>query len=243
MVLPVHGGVGRRAFTGALLGWSAASVHARDVLTITAVNKTGASVVAARLLTDIYRRAGLALQIEAQPAPRAGLTALSGQADGELVRIASYGQNYPQLIRIDPPFYRVGVRAYSLPSRSASVRSRDDLKHYTLGSIRGMAYVHDLTEHHPAVTQTQDALQLFRMLLAGRLDLALCTTQAARASLLSLGTPEVDASPELAAFELHHYLHERRRDLAPRIADAVRRMRDSGELAQLAAAYETAQRE
>lgn len=239
MDLPVHGGIGRRAFAGALLGWSATGAHARDVLTITAVNKTGASAVAARLLADIYRRAGLELQIEVQPAPRAGLTALSGQADGELVRIASYGQNYPQLIRIDPPFYRVGVRAYSLPSRSASVRTRDDLKHYTLGSIRGMAYVQELTETHPAVTQTQNAQQLFRMLLAGRLDLALCTTQAARASLLSLGAPEVDASPELAAFELHH-LHERRRDLAPRIADAVRRMRDSGELAQLTANYEAA---
>lgn len=240
MKLPVQNGIGRRGFAGTLLVLGSTGLHARDTLTITAVNRTGASAIAARLLADIYRRAGLDLHIEVQPALRAGLTVLSGQADGELMRIASYGQHHPQLIRIDPSFYRIGVRAYSLPSRSASVRSRDDLRHYTLGAIRGMAYVQELTESHPAVTQTLDAQQLFRMLLAGRLDIALCTVQAARAALLGLGAPDVDTSPELAAFELHHYLHERRREVAPRIADITRRMKDSGELAQLTAAHEAA---
>ena len=168
--------------------------------------------------------------------------ALSDKADGELVRIASYGQSYPQLLRLDPAFYRISVRAYSLPSRSASVQSRDDLKHYSLGSIRGMAYVQDLTENHPSLTLTQNPQQLFRMLLAGRLDLALCTTLAAQAAMAAIGTgiKELDASPDLARFELHHYLSMRHKDVAPRLADVIRRMRDSGELEQLTQQFEAA---
>ena len=118
--------------------------------------------------------------------------------------------------------------------------SRDDLRQYSLGSIRGMAYVQELTESHPALTPTQNPLQLFRMLAAGRLDLALCTTLAAQSAMVVLGLRDLDASPDLARFELHHYLHMRRKDLAPRIADVIRRMRDSGELEQLSQQFELA---
>jgi polar amino acid transport system substrate-binding protein len=232
---------GRRRLLAAALGSLAApEALAAETLVVTAVNKTGASAVAARLLTEIYRRAGLHLQIDVQPAPRASLTALSDKADGELIRIASYGQTYPQLLRVDPSFYRVSVRAYSLPARAVSVQSRDDLKHYSLGSIRGMVYVQEMTEHHPALTLTQNPLQLFRMLAAGRIDVVLCTTQAAQSSIAELGLKDLDSSPELARFELHHYLHMRRKDVAPRVAEVIRRLRDSGELELLTTQYEAA---
>lgn len=230
----------RRLLAAALASLAAPEALAAETLVVTAVNKTGASAVAARLLTEIYRRAGLNLQIDVQPAPRASLTALSDKADGELIRIASYGQTYPQLLRVDPSFYRVSVRAYALPARAVSVQSRDDLKHYSLGSIRGMVYVQEMTEHHPALTLTQNPLQLFRMLAAGRVDVALCTTQAAQSSIAELGLKDLDSSPDLARFELHHYLHMRRKDVAPRVAEVIRGLRDSGELEQLTAQYEAA---
>jgi polar amino acid transport system substrate-binding protein len=235
--------VTRRLATAGLLGLAVPRASALDTLVITAVNKSGASAVAARLLTDIYRRAGLNLQIDVLPAARASLMALSDKADGELIRIPSYGLTYPQLLRVDPPFYRVTVRAFAQRARAISVQSRDDLKHYSLGSIRGMAYVQELTEHHPALTLTQNPLQLFRMLGAGRIDLAISTTLAAQSAINELGLKDLDSSPDLARFELHHYLHMRRKDLAPRLADTIRRLRDSGELEQLTAQYEAAQRD
>lgn len=230
----------RRLALAALLGLALQSLRAQTVLTVTAVNQTGGSGVAARLLAEIYRRAGLGLQIDVLPAARASLMTLSDKADGELIRIATYGQIYPQLVRVDPAYYRAIVRAYSLPGRNASVQSRDDLKHYALGSIRGMAYVQELTESHPALTLTQSPQQLFRMLTAGRLDVALCTTLAAQSAMASLGIKELDVSPDLARFELHHYLHVRRKELAPRLANVIRRMKDSGELEQLTLQYEAA---
>lgn len=232
--------VRRRLMAAALLGLAAPRSYALETLVITAVNKTGASAVAARLLAEIYRRAGLGLQIDVLPPSRASLVTLSEKADGELVRIASYGQTYPQLLRVDPPYYRVSVRAYSMPSRAASVQTRDDLKHYSVGSIRGMAYAQELTENHPALTLTQNPPQLFRMLTAGRVDLAICTTLSAQSAMTSLSIKDLDASPDLARFDLHHYLHVRRKDLAPRLAELIRRLRDSGELEQLTAQHEAA---
>jgi polar amino acid transport system substrate-binding protein len=233
--------VRRRLMAAALLGLAVPRANALETLVVTAVNKSGSSAVAARLLTEIYRRAGLGLQIDVLPAPRASLMTLSDKADGELVRIASYGQIYPQLLRVDPSFYRVSVRAYSLPARSASVQTRDDLRHYSVGSIRGMIYAQELTENHPALTLTQSPLQLFRMLVAGRLDVAISTTLSAPSALASLGIKDLDASPDLARFDLHHYLHIRHKDIAPRIGEVIRRMRDSGELEQVTQQYEAAQ--
>ncbi|WP_457419657.1 substrate-binding periplasmic protein [Roseateles sp. P5_E7] len=228
----------RRLVAAALAGLAASPALALQTFVVTAVNKTGSSAVAARLLTEIYRRAGLGLQIDVLPPQRASLMTLSDKADGELVRIASYGQTYPQLLRVDPPYYRVSVRAYSMPARAASVQSRDDLRHYSVGAIRGMVYAQDLTENHPALTLTQSPPQLFRMLTAGRLDVAICTTLSAQSAMADLGIKELDVSPDLARFDLYHYLHVRHKDVAPRIADVIRRMRDSGDLEQLTAAYE-----
>jgi hypothetical protein len=109
--------VRRRLLAAALLGLAASRVQAMDTLTVTAVSKTGGSGVAGRLLTEIYRRAGTGLNIEVMPAARASLASQSDKADGELMRIAGYGQSHPLLVRVDPAFYRIGVRAYWLPTR------------------------------------------------------------------------------------------------------------------------------
>jgi polar amino acid transport system substrate-binding protein len=78
------------------------------------------------------------------------------------------------------------------------------------------------------------------MLAAGRLDVAISTTLSAQSAMAGLGLKELDASPDLARFDLHHYLHIRHKGVAARIGDVIRRMRDSGELEQLTAQYEAA---
>lgn len=209
-------------------------------LHIAAVQKDAVSWVAARLLTEVYRLAGLELVVEPMPAPRAGLLALSGEVDGELIRTEAHGQRNPRLLRIDPPYYRIQVQAFSLASRRVQVGSRADLARYKLAAIRGLSYVPELTPGHPALTLAQNSEQMFRMLQAGRVDLALDSGLAARHVLERLGLREqLSASPELARYELFHYLHPRHRALAPRIAAAIQRLKASGELERLTEFYES----
>jgi len=223
-----------------LLLLAAGQACAAEILAITAVSKSGGSGVAARLLGEIYRQAGLQFQLEVLPAPRAALMSLSGQMDGDLIRIPSYTQEHPQMVRVDPPYYRVSVRAYSMPDRFAHVRTREDLQHYSVGAIRGMPYAQELTENHPALTLAQNSLQMFRMLQARRLDLVLSSTLSAQSSIEQLRIKDVLISPELARFELHHCLHMRRKELAPRIGEVIRKMKANGELERLITQYEAA---
>lgn len=228
----------RRVMASAMLAWAGPALAANPPIRIGAIDKDAVSWVAAQLLADIFKQAGLALEILPMPGPRTTKMSLAGELDGDLIRIQTYGQNYPVLVRVEPPFYRVSVRAFSMPGRNARISTRDDLQHYTLGAIRGMAYVYDLTETHPALTLAQNSEQMFRMLQAGRLDLVLDGSVAARASIEKLGLKDMVVSPELAGFELYLYLHIRRRDLAPRIGEAIRKLKASGELARLTTMYE-----
>lgn len=228
----------RRLIGSLLLSAIAPWADAAEVLAIAATNKGGGGGVAALLLDEIYRRAGLRMQVLVVPGARATMMALSGEVDGELIRIPTYGQHYARLLRVDPAYYRVSVRAYSLPARNALVHSREDLQHYSVGAIRGMLYGMDLTERHPALTLTQNSLQMFRMLQAGRLDVVLSSSIAARTSAGRLGLRDLVESPELVRLELHHYLHLRHQELAPRLGDVIRRMKASGELERLTLQYE-----
>lgn len=233
----------RRISAALLLGalpWPPAGAQApAPELRIAAVQKDALSWVAARLLTEIYRAAGLRLVIEPLPAIRAGMAALGGELDGELIRIRAYSQRHPQLLRVEPAYYRLSVQAYSLPTRRLRIASREDLRLYTLGAVRGLSYVPELTAGHPALTQAQNAEQLFRMLQAGRLDLVLESSVSAGYVLDRLALHDVTASPELAHYELYHYLHPRHRELLPRLSEAIRRLKASGELGQLSTYYES----
>src|SRR6185369_8066840 len=75
-----HSATRRSLLAAAVAGLAAPQALALETLVITAVNKGGSSAVAARLLTEIYRRAGLGLQIDVLPPPRTSLLTLSDKA-------------------------------------------------------------------------------------------------------------------------------------------------------------------
>jgi ABC-type amino acid transport substrate-binding protein len=221
------------------LAWQStpASGQSRE-LRLSTVERNAVSWVAAQLMGDICREAGLGLRVQPMPASRASLMSTSGQLDGELIRISTYNQRYPQLLRVDPPFYQLSLVGFSLTQRQFSIQSKDDLKRYTLGMVRGLSSALDLTEGHPAVTLTLNPDLLLRMLQAGRFDVAIETLLGGLHARARLGPPEIQTSAELVRYDLHLFLHERHRDLLPRLGQATKSLRASGELERLTAFYE-----
>jgi len=145
---------------------TATSVPARadSPLLITTGEKWGGGWVAAQLLTEVYRQAGLQLRIMPLPPSRANMMTFDGQSDGELIRLPSYGDDHPQLIRVDPAYYSVSVAAYSMPQRRVQVQTPGDLQAYSVGGIRGFMYVQRLLGEHRAATLVPNSEQMFRML-------------------------------------------------------------------------------
>lgn len=222
----------RRAALG--LGLVAGVAHAAGPpLTLAANEKLAVQWVASRMLKAIYAKAGLELQVVALPATRANLETVGGLRDGEVARIAAYGERNPTLLRVPTPYYYIATTAFSLKSRSAAVRSRADLVHYSVGAIRGVTHAQDITEGHPSVTLTPTAEQLFRMLQSGRFDLALDTRINGEYVVQRGGLRDIEISPDLARHDLFHFLHPRHAARVDAIDAVIRQMRASGELERL----------
>lgn len=194
--------------------------------------------VASRVLAEIYHRAGIALSINAMPPSRANIETIAGHTGGEVARIRSYGDFNPTLIRVEPAYYYLTSVAFSATSRNAMVRTRDDLVHYSVGVIRGVAHSRDLTENHPATTLVQNAEVMFRMLAAGRFDVAIDTGINGRYMVRKLGLNSLKVSPDLARRELYHYLHPSQRHYVDKISAQIRALAASGELDKLIAKAE-----
>lgn len=189
--------------------------------------------VAHRMLQGIYAKVGIAIHIEPMPPARANLETIKGLRDGEVARIKAYGERNPTLIRVATPYYYLTTVAYSMKARMASVTQLSDLRHYTIGALRGVAHSQEATEGHPSVTFAQTSEQMFRMLASGRFDVALDTGINGRYLLKRQRSNEIESSKDLAQLELFHYLHPRHAELATKLDLVIRQMQASGELEAL----------
>ena len=205
---------------------------------IAGVERNAVSWVASRLLACIYKDAGLPMRVQAVPASRAHLMALEGTVDGELIRMSNYADSTATLVRIDPPFYRISLVAYSLAARHVHIQDASDLRRYKVGSLRGLTTAQTLTSKLPDVTLVSSPEQMFQMLQRGRIDVAIETRLSGAYTLQRLHAQNLAVSPELTHFELHHYLDLRHKDSVAPLSAAIERLRNAGSLQRMTTSFE-----
>jgi polar amino acid transport system substrate-binding protein len=176
---------------------------------------------------EAFRRAGVKLRLVKLPAERALLNVNAGIEDGELCRIAGLEQQYPNLVRVpeklvDWTFAAFGADA-SIPGRWDAIRQR------AVGHIRGWKIYERELVGAPEVVTVVDAIQLFRLLDLGRIEVALYGREAGDALIRSLHLEGVHAlHPALAKREMFIYLHKRHAALVPKLAEALRAIKAEG---------------
>jgi ABC-type amino acid transport substrate-binding protein len=194
--------------------------------------------VAAKLLVDIYKKAGLTATIQPVPGSRANAVALSGEKDGEVARIPAYFVKNPSLIKVEPGYYYLTTGAFAKSGSGVSVKSKDDLKKYKVGIVRGIAHAEAATEGLAGLQVTGTYQQLYQMLEAGRIEVAIDEGINGPVTLRELGLKGIEQVGEIARLDLHNVLVPAKKDLAPRISAAIKAMKDSGDLAKLTKQYE-----
>ncbi len=202
--------------------------------------KATEQAVAALILADIYERAGLTAVVEPMPAARANAAAVAGKKDGEVGRIQAYADNNPSLLQVKPAYYYITTTGFAKDGQNISISSRADLAGYKVGVIRGVAHTHAATEGHPKTQVVSDADQLYKMLAAGRIDIALDAGINGPYMLNKLGIKGVSAVGDLAKLDLFAILHPSRSDLEGKISKAVQSLIDANELDALIKKHENA---
>jgi polar amino acid transport system substrate-binding protein len=203
---------------------------------LTRIEKNADQYVAAQLLTDIYQRSGLTATIQSVPPRRATQMVLQGLADGEVARISSYGHQYPDLLMVAPAYYYLSTVAYA--REPIAIHSKNDLRGYKIGIIRGIKRSEELVKDMPNVERVSDFKSLFLMLEAGRFDVALETELSGSYMIKNFNLKKIQQVAILQKHQVYHILAPHMKRLVPKISAMILALEKTGELEKLKQQYE-----
>lgn len=220
----------RRLFIACLTLCMSQQVFA-DEFYFASIEHLGEQQVAAIVLPQIYAELGHKIHIMPLPANRAQFEANSGLKDGEILRIFSYGQENPNVVRVPTPYYALSTAVFGLAGKEIKVSSQTDLAGYRVGRVRGVKHTLNATKNLRKVYDSNNTKQLFLQLVAGNIDIALTNYQDGLMTLKALNLDNVKLiSPSIADEPLYHYLHLKNRHLIAPIDHKIRELKQSGRL-------------
>jgi ABC-type amino acid transport substrate-binding protein len=187
--------------------------------------------VGGEILKAVYARLRIPIELVDMPAQRALLDSSRGVIDGEVARNIRVGEQYPTLLVVRPAINFIEPSAF-VKDRRIGVASWDSIRNYRIGIVRGVGTSEDGTRGMPNVLAVTSLEQLMLALDADRIDVAVSDDFSGLLAVRKMGLQDRIAllKPPLQRNDIYHYLHEKHRDLVPKVEAVLRQMRASGEL-------------
>jgi ABC-type amino acid transport substrate-binding protein len=98
------------------------------------------------VLPKIYNNIGITVEVTPFPGNRAQYAADSGMQDGEIMRIATYGNEALNTIRVPTPYYYLETMPFVLKNSDIVINSKQDLAQYRVAKIRGVKHTNNITK-------------------------------------------------------------------------------------------------
>ena len=195
------------------------------------------AVSAQEVLRRAYAKLGVAFKPQVLPLRRGLQMAQRGELDGDLMRAASVLDQSPQLLKINVPVAEVSYNAYKRGICPESI-STALLAQSKVAYFRGVRLIEALLPAS-ALIESNNTWDALRRLEFGQAEYVLDASLEADVSLIAHGSSGICkiAKPVYSA-PLFHALNERHAALAEALAQVLRAMSDSGEIAAIHASDE-----
>jgi polar amino acid transport system substrate-binding protein len=179
------------------------------------------------LVNELFSRIGLDAKVIRLPSARSIINANKGIDDGVVGRIAGMEKKYKNLIMIPVPVVTFKFVAYSR-AKQIDVSGWDSFAPYSVGYIRGwLIYEKNLPETK-SLTIVNNAEQLFRLLMNGRVELIMFEyyrgswwNEHLNANAHIIGAP-------IAEKNMFMYMHKKHKSLVPKITTVFKKMKQDG---------------
>lgn len=190
------------------------------------------------LLRKAYATLNLDVTYEALPLPRAQVEMRAGRVDAVAMRTEAYFEQSPFVRKVDVPLLQLHLYAYARPPCPRSI-SVDDLGRRRVSMQRGMSAAEALVPEASRLPANTPA-DAFLNLANGTADYALTLStpwmvevpvETRQGAICVIPTP-------LARTMLYHGVHESRAAWVPALEQALRGMRERGEIQQAWSDYE-----
>lgn len=195
-------------------------------------------LIGSKILREIYDRLKITVTFVDAPASRALALSSSGEVDGEVHRIADVSRTHPSLLQVTPAINYIEPAVFTTKLRF-EIQGWESIRSYEIGIVRGVGSSERGTAGMPRVQTITSLDNLALMLDAGRVDLLVTDLLSGLVKVKEMQLEEriYALTPPLERIYIYHYLHQRHRDLVPKVSAVVQAMEGSGELAQLRARF------
>jgi ABC-type amino acid transport substrate-binding protein len=207
---------------------------AQSVIRLARIADIPDQYVGGEMLRAVYARLNIKLEFEDVPGKRALALSSAGEVDGEIQRIGTLSRDYPTLLQVTPAINYIEPAVFTTRLHF-DVDGWNSIRNYSIGIVRGVGSSESGTRGMDRVTATTSLESMIKMLDADRFDVMVTDLFSGLAAVrkLNLETRIYPLSPPLERISIYHYLHERHRDLVPRVGQVIAQMEASGELAAL----------
>lgn len=225
----------KQSFIFVMLGIALATtpLQAQEKLVFTTFPSPGISLVFERVLQKAYQRIGIKVEFRELPGERAIQIANEGKADGEAGRTDIITKRYTNLVKIPVPIFLAKIVVFSKNVELPVDMGWESLKPYRIGTLIGYMYIEsNLQGMRYWSLPTYE--QIFKMLDAGRLDIAVLSKLDGLGVINNLDIKGVKTlEPPLVTIPTYHFLHERHEKLVPQITASLQQMEKEGILKKI----------
>ncbi|WP_051275236.1 substrate-binding periplasmic protein [Aestuariibacter salexigens] len=208
------------------------SSHAKNELNLASIEYLAEQQVGMIVLAEIYKKMDVKVAITPMPGKRAEKELMAQRADGEAMRIYTYGEDVPTSLRIEPPYYYLQTMAFVKNDRDINIPDADSLDGLRIAIVRGVKHTENITEGLSNVYPVSSTEAMFRLLERDMVDVALTNDTDGRWHLQKIGLDDTirATGKPLATLPVYHYLDKKHQTLANRVGDVISNMQASGEL-------------
>lgn len=179
------------------------------------------------IAAETFKRLNIKLNFIRLPSKRSLINANKGIDDGNIARIVGMEKKWPNLVRVPESIMTWEFTAFS-QSNNIKLKGWESLKHYTVGHVRGWQIYEKKAAAAKKIIRANNPQQLFELLRAGRVDLALFERFQSAYWFNKIGYSANSLSPALAKKPLYIYVHKKHKDLAPKIAKTLSEIKQDG---------------
>jgi ABC-type amino acid transport substrate-binding protein len=212
----------------------AAPSQAQELIRLARIADIPDQYVGGEMLRAVYAKLDIKLEFEDVPGKRALALSSAGEVDGEIQRIGTLSRDYPTLVQVTPAINYIEPTVFTTKLHF-DVAGWNSISDYSIGIVRGVGSSEAGTRGMTEVTATTNLESMVKMLDADRFDLMVTDLFSGLVAVrkLNLQARIHPLSPPLERINIYHYLHERHRDLVPKVGKVIAQMEASGELAAL----------
>ena len=206
-----------------------------DKVRIAVIDDVPSTIAAVQILETAYQRLDINMTTLVAPSRRALLMADTGNLDGDLFRIATVAEGYPNLVTVDFPLLKgklhAVVRNREIQQLPES-RTNDPIK---VAIRRGVIIAENTaTELDMEPIHAESYEQVRTLLEMRRVDLAFVASIEGITPLANADWHHLHILPEpVATFTLHHYLNRRHAGLAEDLAEVLVQLEQEGVRGQI----------